>query len=76
MDYTYCSYNISSTAERDSENNLFRAVVNITAQGKSRGVSRREPSKGYFQTAGDAEVYGLGWARGWIDRNQKHLRDE
>ena len=33
MDYTYCSYNISSKAERDSENNLFRAVVTITPQG-------------------------------------------
>jgi hypothetical protein len=76
MTTIYKSYCVSSTAERDPANNLFRAriIFEIRHNPEESNSSFKlmwAPAEGRFQSEEEAERYGVEWAKKWIDDNTK-----
>jgi hypothetical protein len=69
MELHYKSHYITATADRDPDNNLFRAEISIkSVVGGAYTVSRhRYPPEGTFASEGEAELRALEWAQKWVD---------
>jgi hypothetical protein len=72
MERYHKSYRIISRSDRDSKNNLFRALITIeTSPGPVYFESTtpcQEPAMGRFENERDAESYGVEWGTSAIDQ--------
>jgi hypothetical protein len=75
MERHYKNYHIVAEAERDPDNNLYRALIFIGSirGGVSFTKRERQPKTGRFSDPVQAEQHGLAWAMNWID--QKSSRE-
>jgi hypothetical protein len=69
MQRYYKDHYIKTIAELDADTRLFRAVIVITnvLATSELGTTLRYPPKGWVVTEGAAELYGLFFAKDWID---------
>ena len=71
MERYHKSYRIISRSDRDTENNLFRALITIeTSPGPvycENTTPCFEPATGRFKNEREAQSYGVEWGIGAID---------
>jgi hypothetical protein len=75
MEEQYKDYDITVEAERDPDNNLFRALIFIGWKQEGVSITHQErfPPRGAFSERTDAEMIGLERAKHWVDEKTAAL---